>query len=127
MEFNPANIYFQTTTTKTFEELWKDRGLEDVTLVSMDDKQVTAHKIILSSFSTFFKKIFQRYRHQNLLIYLKDIQYKYLCSLLEFIYTGQCDIEEPDLEQFLSVGKGFGVNGLFEVIVKIDSNINIEN
>ena len=43
----------------------------------------------------------KRYPHQNPLIYLKDIQYKYLNLIMKFIYIEQCNVEEPDIIQFL--------------------------
>ena len=78
MEFILGYEYFQTITAKTFQELLNDQSLSDVTLVTGDDKLITAHKIILSSSSAFFKNILWQYPHQNPLIYLKDIKSKYL-------------------------------------------------
>ena len=42
------------------------------------------------------------------------------------MYTGQCDVEEQELVQFLSVVKEFGVNGLLDKIVN-DTNIAMEH
>ena len=50
-----------------------DQAFTDVTLATLDNQHVSAHKIILSSGSTFFKNILVRNLHQNPLIYLKDI------------------------------------------------------
>ena len=88
MEFNHVLKDFQTNTAKTFKELCNNQDFSDVTLVTEDDELVRAHKVILSSSSTFFKNVFKRYQHQNPLIYLKDIPFKYLDLVLEFIYTG---------------------------------------
>ena len=105
---------------------WNDEVLSDVILATMDNKHVRAHKVILSLRSTFFKNIFRKNFHQNPLIYLKDIQYEYLDLILEFIYSGKCDVEEPKIVQFLSVGKDLGVIGLLEEFVNIDKNVTIE-
>ena len=106
---------------------WNDEVLSDVILATMDNKHVRAHKVILSLRSTFFKNIFRKNFHQNPLIYLKDIQYEYLDLILEFIYSGKCDVEEPKIVQFLSVGKDLGIIGLMEEMVSIDKNIKMEN
>ena len=74
---------FNTNATTTFAELWNDKDFSNVTLMTMDDKHLRANKIILSSGSTFLKKIFQRYSYENPLIYLK---------------------EESDIVKFLSLG-----------------------
>ena len=119
--------HFQKNNSKTFQKLWNDQYYSDVTLVTSDDKHVRAHKIVLSSYSAFFKHVFERYQHQNPLIYLKDIKYKYLDLILEFIYTGQCDVEESEYVWFLLVGKGLGVNRILEEIVNYDANITIKD
>ena len=61
------------------------------------------------------------------LIYLKDIKYKYLDWIEEFIYAEQFDVEEPELVQLLSVGKDLGVNGILEQIINNDANITKED
>ena len=52
---------FQTNSVKIYKELWNDKDFADVTLVTVDDKQVRAHKVILSSYSSFFKSLFWKY------------------------------------------------------------------
>ena len=42
------------------------------------------------------------------------------------MYTGQCDVEEQELVQFLSVVKEFGVNSVLDEIVN-DTNIAMEH
>ena len=84
----------------------------DVTLAIGDDQQIRAHKIILTSGSEFFQNIFMRNPHQNPLLYLNDATCKFLKMIIEFVYTGQCDIEQQDLVQFLSIGKYLWITGL---------------
>ena len=127
MEANLGYKHFQKYNSKTCQKVWNDQYYSDVTLVTSDDKHVRARKIVLSSYSAFFKHVFERYWHQNPLIYLKDIKYKYLDLILEFIYTGQCDVEESESVWFLLVGKGLGVNGIQEEIINYDANINIKD
>lgn len=49
---------FLNNIATSFESLWEEEGLVDVTLAS-DGQCLTAHKVILSASSPFFKKIFQ--------------------------------------------------------------------
>lgn len=49
---------FLSNIATSFESLWEEEGLVDVTLAS-DGQCLTAHKVILSASSPFFKKIFQ--------------------------------------------------------------------
>ena len=47
---------FQYNVTKSFSNLRKEEDFYDVTLVSDDQKQMSAHKVVLSSCSEFFNK-----------------------------------------------------------------------
>ena len=51
MVYNLEYTDFQINIPKLFHELMNDKYLADVTLVTEDDIQVRAHKIILSSSS----------------------------------------------------------------------------
>ena len=57
---------FQTNAAKIFPELWNDQYMSDVTLATGYNKQIRAHKIVLSSSSTFFRNILRRYTHHIL-------------------------------------------------------------
>ena len=117
---------FENNVLNRFQQLWNDKDLTDVTLVSEDGKQLRAHKMILSSGSYFFQNVFQRNTCQDTLLYLKDINYRFLHFITEFIYTGQCDIEQQDLVNFLSIGKNLGVTGLLGDIDNDEIYDNIE-
>ena len=79
--YSTVSIYHNKTQTSLNNLTWylvwivnvNDQAFTDVTLATLDNQHVRAHKIILSSGSTFFKNILVRNLHQNPLIYLKDI------------------------------------------------------
>ena len=114
MKFNKPYAF------KLYQELCNVKEIADVTLATVDDKQVQANKTILSLGSNFFRNLFISKSHHNLFIYLKDIHYKCLKLIIEFIYTGQCDIEEQDIEQFLLAGKNLRVTGLLKELENDD-------
>ena len=62
--------HFETNAPNTFKKLWNDQDFSDVTLATVDNQQIRAHKVILSSSSKFFRNIFLKNQHQNPLIYL---------------------------------------------------------
>ena len=49
---------FAQNVCTSITNMWQDGYYTDVTLVTVDDKQIKAHKFILSSSSKFFKNIF---------------------------------------------------------------------
>ena len=56
---------FQSNVSKSFGLLRNEDYLCDVTLVGDDHKQVSAHKLVLSACSEYFKDIFKNNNKQN--------------------------------------------------------------
>ena len=105
---------YEANASCTFMQLWKDTDFTDVTLATADDQQIMAHKAILSSCSEFFKNILKRNPHPRPLIYLKDIKYSHLEMIIKFLYMGQCEVAEDELNTFINAGKDLKVKGLID-------------
>ena len=60
---------FNTNVSKSFGIFRNEDYLHDVTLVSDDQHQVTAHKLVLSASSDYFKNIFKNNKLSNLFLY----------------------------------------------------------
>ena len=103
-----------TNAPNTFKQLWGDQDFADVTLATADDRQIKAHKVIISSCSPFFRNILVRNPHANPLIYLKGVSHEHLESALKFIYLGKCDVRDDDISAFLATGADLGITGLME-------------
>ena len=102
---------FVSNTQTTFKQLWNDHDFADVT---EDGHQIKAHKVILSSNSSVFKKMLIQNTHPNPLIYLRGFKHDDLEQVVRFIYQGECEMEEQQLEDVLAVGRELGVLGLVE-------------
>ena len=59
----------------------------DVTLVSSDDKVIEAHRVFLSSQSSFFKRIFKMKVERDIIVCLPNICHKQLESMIEKFNT----------------------------------------
>merc|ERR1719186_340016 len=105
---------FGSSAQRTFTNLLSDQNFTDVTLVSCDHKQIKAHKVILSSCSQFFNQIFLSNPHQHPLLFLKDIRYSDLLSIIKFIYFGQAEVNQTDLDHFMEAAKVLQIEGLNE-------------
>ena len=101
-----------------FKQLWNDRELADVTLATCDDNQIKLHKVILSSFSRFFKNILLKNPHPNPLLDLKDIRMKDLEPVLKFIYFGQCQVYQADFEGFIETARLLDVASLDDTSIE---------
>ena len=95
-----------------FRKLREDQILFDVTLATDDGEQIQAHKIILSAGSNFFRELFMRNNHNNMLIYLRGISCNNLNPVIDFIYNGKVLIAQEELEVFLETGNEFQVKCL---------------
>jgi len=104
---------FEANISEAFRELREDKDFFDVTL-ACDDDQIQAHKVILSACSPFFRKVLRRNKHEHPLLYLKGVKYVDLVSVLSFMYHGEVDIGQEDLNNFLAVAQDLKVKGLTE-------------
>jgi len=102
---------FENNISSAFRELRDDKDFFDVTL-ACDDEQIQAHKVILSACSPFFRNVLRRNPHQNPLLYLKGVKYTDLQSVLNFMYHGEVNVAQEELNSFLSVAEDLRVKGL---------------
>jgi len=102
---------FESNISVAFRELRDDKDFFDVTL-ACDDEQIQSHKMILSACSPFFRNILRRNPHQHPLIYLKGVKYTDLQSVLNFMYHGEVNVAQEELNSFLAVAEDLRVKGL---------------
>ena len=103
---------FQQNVSRTFSQLRQESGLFDVTLVSSDHKQVSAHRLVLSACSDFFKNIFHRITHSHPLLYLDGVDHTEINLMLDYIYQGEVQIYQEHLDRFLEIAEKFKLDGL---------------
>lgn len=72
----------------------------DVILLADDGVQIPAHKVILSSSSTFFHLLFTaNFKEKNeKIISIKEIDSDILETIIRYIYTSKLDITEKNIE-----------------------------
>jgi len=102
---------FETNISSAFRELREEKDFFDVTL-ACDDSQVQAHKVILSACSPFFRNILRQNPHQHPLLYMKGVKYSELLAVLNFMYMGEVNVGQEELNSFLSVAEDLKVKGL---------------
>ena len=102
---------FDTNIRDSWKEIQSQKDFCDVTL-ACDDKQMAAHKFIISSSSPVFRNILKQNSNQHPFIYLRGVKYKDLSNLLNFIYQGEVNIPQEELNSFLAVAEDLKVRGL---------------
>ena len=103
---------FQANASNSFRKLRNTDDFYDVTLVSDDHKQVSAHKIVLCASSEYFKNILKNNKHSHPLLCLNDVDANELNNVLDYIYNGELQIHQDHLDQFLQVAHRFQLEGL---------------
>ena len=103
---------FQSNVSKSFSFLRNEKEFSDVTLNSDDCNLVTAHKVVLSTCSEYFRDILTQNKHHNPLICLEGISDVDLNKVLDYIYHGEIQVYQDYLERFLHLARRFKLDGL---------------
>jgi len=102
---------FERNISSAFKDIRDEKEFFDIT-IACEDEQLQAHKVILSACSPFFKKVLYRNHHQHPLLYLKGVSFKDMESVLNFMYHGEVNVAQDDLNSFLQVAEDLRVKGL---------------
>ena len=89
---------YKSNWNKTINELQTDTDFADVTLISDDKVNFTAHKILLSSCSNLFKSILRGSINLGL--------------ILNYIYQGEVNLWQEQLDSFIECAQKLEINGL---------------
>ena len=105
---------FQTNVSNAFKKLRKTENFYDVTLVSDDQQQISAHKVVLASSSEYFKNILTSNTHSHPMLCLSGVNAGDIKNMLDFMYNGEIQIFQDDLDQFLEIAQRFHLEGLIQ-------------
>ena len=111
-KFNLKWNDFQATVSNSFRNLRREKEYFDVTLVADDQTKISAHKLVLSACSDFFKSILSKNPHSHPLLYLSGVTSANLNLILDYIYQGEVQIYQDDMESFLEMSEQFKLVGL---------------
>ena len=90
----------------------KDEDFSDVTLICDGDQKKEAHMVILAASSSFFKTVLKQNKHPHPLLYMRGMTAIQLGAVLDFIYYGEVNIYEENLEEFLTLAEDIKLRGL---------------
>ena len=103
---------YQENIKSVFGNFREDKDFNDVTLVCEDGQQVEAHKVILASSSPFFQKLLGRNRHPHPLIFMRGLKFDDLLAILDFLYRGEANVVQENLDSFLVIAEELKLRGL---------------
>lgn len=78
----------------TFAQLYHEDCLTDVTLSCCDAPLIKAHKLVLSSWSDYFRQLFTNLNDKYPVVFMKDIPYDDLRIIIDLMYIGRATLTE---------------------------------
>ena len=106
---------FRDHTADAFGKLLKDKNFTDVTLAFGDGNQLEAHKVVLAASSPFFQNLLGRNAHHpHPVIFMRRVESENLEAILDFLYRGEANILQENLEPFLLLAEELQMKGFME-------------
>lgn len=105
---------FQSSILSSFRHLRDEEDFVDVTL-ACDKGSFTAHKVVLSACSPYFRKLLKANPCEHPIVILRDVRAEDVESLLRFMYNGEVHIGHEQLSDFLKTAQLLQVRGLADV------------
>lgn len=105
---------FQSSILSSFRHLREEEDFVDVTL-ACDIRSFTAHKVVLSACSPYFRKLLKANPCEHPIVILRDVRSEDVESLLRFMYNGEVHIGHEQLSDFLKTAQLLQIRGLADV------------
>lgn len=105
---------FQSSILSSFRHLRDEEDFVDVTL-ACDIRSFTAHKVVLSACSPYFRKLLKANPCEHPIVILRDVRAEDVENLLRFMYNGEVHIGHEQLNDFLKTAQLLQVRGLADV------------
>ena len=111
---NAEQAEFCVELAKRLNMLRRKDHLCDVTLVTKDDKELKAHRNVLSAASPFFCKLLQSDMKENRegIVQFEEISGAVMEDVLEFIYTGTVEITQENCKDLIAAANYLLIPGL---------------
>ena len=103
---------FTENVIASFGSIRKDIDFADVTLVCDDGQRVEAHQVILAASSSFFQSLLKSNKHSHPMIYMREVKFDDMASILDFLYFGEANVCQDNLDSFLSIAEELQFPGL---------------
>ncbi|XP_072749038.1 uncharacterized protein [Anoplolepis gracilipes] len=105
---------FHLSILNSFRSLKDHEDFVDVTL-ACDSCSFTAHKVVLSACSPYFRDLLKANPCQHPIVILRDVASTDMESLLRFMYNGEVHVGQEQLPAFLKTAQMLQVRGLADV------------
>ncbi|XP_031330637.1 protein bric-a-brac 1-like isoform X2 [Photinus pyralis] len=102
---------YQSNLQNAFPKLLTSEHFVDVTL-ACENEMLKCHKVVLSACSTYFEKLLLDNPCQHPIIFMKDMKFQEMQSLVDFMYKGEVNVTQDDLPSLLKSAEALQIRGL---------------
>ncbi|XP_029161814.1 protein bric-a-brac 2 isoform X2 [Nylanderia fulva] len=105
---------YQSNMTSVFHQLLQTEAFVDVTL-ACNEASLKAHKVVLSACSSYFQKLLlsNPCKHPTIIM-PQDVCFNDLKFIIEFVYRGEIDVSQAELQSLLKTADQLKIKGLCE-------------
>ncbi|CAB3376799.1 Hypothetical predicted protein [Cloeon dipterum] len=104
--------------TSVFHQLLTDEAFVDVTLACNEDT-LKAHKVVLSACSPYFQKLLLDNPCKHPVIILpQEVSFLDLQFIIDFVYRGEVDVSQDELQSLLRTAEQLKIKGLCDVAAR---------
>jgi hypothetical protein len=118
---------FKENINTVFGSLREDCDFTDVTLACEDGQQVEAHKVILAASSPFFQNLLKTNKHPHPLIYMRGLRSEDLVAMVDFLYYGEANVYQENLDSFLAIAEELKLKGLTGENETEETSLNVND
>ncbi|CAG0918633.1 unnamed protein product [Notodromas monacha] len=104
----------QTTIVSILEQQFRNEAFVDVTL-AVEGLALRAHKMVLCACSPYFSALLSNTPDKHPIVILRDVGYKDMRALLDFMYRGEVSVSQDCLDRLLKVAESLRIRGLADV------------
>ncbi|XP_059615536.1 protein bric-a-brac 1 isoform X2 [Phlebotomus argentipes] len=112
---------YQRNMTAIFHELLESQSFVDVTL-ACEQNSLKAHKVVLSACSQYFRKLLlENPCDHPTIIMPQDIDFSDLNFIIKFVYQGEINVTESELQSLLRTAEKLKIRCLCEEVTETSS------
>ena len=103
---------YNSNWNKSLSKLRENNAFADVTLITDDKVKFSAHRILLSPCSNVFDFILKDSNQESPLLFLSGVNSTNLGFILDYIYKGEVNMYQEQLDSFLESAQKLEIEGL---------------
>lgn len=105
---------YQNSICRGLSTLQQRGEFVDMTLAA-DGHMVRVHRMVMSLISPYIKQLIASADCQHPVIFLNQVSYKTLSSILDYAYTGVVQVPNEELNAFIVAGKALHIRGIVDM------------